>query len=55
VVGSAVRAFVQNEEKAAIIESEYSRHVAVVVESVMKTPVKFLNVLPNPTSEWSSR
>ena len=39
-----VRVFVETEEKAAIIESEYSWHVAVIVESVMRTPVKFVNV-----------
>jgi hypothetical protein len=46
-----VRVFVDNEEKAAIIESEYSWHVAVIVESVMKTPVKFVNVLPKNPSD----
>ena len=51
VVEYTVRVFVETEEKAAIIESEYSWHVAVIVESVMKTPVKFVNVLPKDPSD----
>lgn len=51
VVEYTVRVFVEDEEKAAIIESEYSWHVAVIVESVMKTPVEFVNVLPKNLSD----
>ena len=35
----------------AIVGSEYSWHVAVVVESVLKQPVKRVNVLPKNTSQ----
>ena len=51
IVHNTVRVFVENEEKAAIVESVYSWHVAVVVENVMRTPVKFVNVLPKYRSD----
>jgi hypothetical protein len=46
-----VEVFVQNENTAAIVGTEYSWHVAVIVESVLKTPVKRVNVLPKNLSE----
>jgi hypothetical protein len=46
-----VDVFVQNEDMAAIVGSEYSWHVAVVVESVLKKPVKRVNVLPKNASQ----
>jgi hypothetical protein len=42
--------FVQNEDTAAIVGTEYSWHVAVVVESVLKEPVKRVNVWPRNLS-----
>jgi hypothetical protein len=44
VDNKTVRVFADNAEKAAIIASEYSWHIAVIVESVMKTPVKSVYV-----------
>ena len=46
VKNQIVDVFVQNEDTAAIVGTEYSWHVAVVVENVLKQPVKRVNVLP---------
>jgi hypothetical protein len=46
VVEKMVSIFVENEDRAAIIASEYGWHVAVIVESVMRTPVAQVKVLP---------
>lgn len=46
VKNGVVDVFVQNEDTAVIVDAEYSWHVAVVVESVLKRPVKRVNVLP---------
>ncbi len=46
-----VDVFVRNEDTAAIVGTEYSWHVAVVVESVLKKPVKRVNVLPKNLSQ----
>jgi hypothetical protein len=46
-----VDVFVQNEVTAAIVGSEYSWHVAVIVESVLKQSVERVNVLPKNTSQ----
>ena len=45
-----VSIFVQNENCAAVIESEYRWHLALIVESVLKKPIKFVNVLPKALS-----
>jgi hypothetical protein len=45
-----VEVFVQNEDTAAIVGTDYSWHLAVVVESVLKKPVKQVNVLPSNPS-----
>jgi hypothetical protein len=50
VENEIVEVFVQNEDTAAIVGTEYSWHVAVVVESVLKKPVKRVNVLPRNLS-----
>jgi hypothetical protein len=50
VQNEIVDVFVQNEDTAAIVGTEYSWHVAVVVESVLKKPVKRVNVLPRNLS-----
>ena len=51
VDNDTVDIFVQNEDTAAIVCTGYSWHVAVVVESVMKKPVKCVNVLPKNLSQ----
>jgi hypothetical protein len=51
VENEIVEVFVQNEDTAAIVGTEYSWHVAVVVESVLKKPVKHVNVLPRNFSQ----
>ena len=51
VDNDTVDIFVQNEDTAAIVCIGYSWHVAVVVESVMKKPVKCVNVLPKNLSQ----
>jgi hypothetical protein len=43
--------FVQNEDTAAVVGTEYSWHVAVAVESVLKKTVKRVNVLPKSLSQ----
>jgi hypothetical protein len=50
VENEIVDVFVQNEDTAAIVGTEYSWHVAVVVESVLKKSVKSVNVLPRDLS-----
>jgi hypothetical protein len=50
VENEIVDVFVQNEDTAAIVGTGYSWHVAVVVESVLKKPVKRVNVLPKNLS-----
>ena len=50
VENEIVDVFVQNEDTAAIVGTEYGWHVAVVVESVLKKPVKRVNVLPKNLS-----
>jgi hypothetical protein len=50
VENEIVEVFVQNEDAAAIVGTQYSWHVAVVVESVLKKPVKRVNVLPKNLS-----
>jgi hypothetical protein len=51
IVQHTVCVFVENDERAAIIESVYSWHVAVIVESVMRTPVRLVNVLSKYSSD----
>ena len=51
VENDIVVVFVQNEDTAAIVGTEYSWHVAVAVESVLKKPVKRVNVLPKNLSQ----
>jgi hypothetical protein len=50
VENEIVDVFVQNEDTAAIVGTEYGWHVAVVVEGVLKKPVKDVNVLPKDLS-----
>jgi hypothetical protein len=50
VENEIVDVFVQNEDTAAIVGTEYSWHVAVVVESVLKKSVKSVNALPRDLS-----
>jgi hypothetical protein len=51
VENEIVAVYVQNEDAAAIVGAEYSWHVAVAVESVLKKPVKGVNVLPKNFSQ----
>jgi hypothetical protein len=51
VKNEMVDVFVQNEDTAAIVGTEYSWHVAVVVESVLKKSVRRVNVLPKNPSQ----
>jgi hypothetical protein len=44
--GNVASLFVESEDRASAIEAEYSWHVAVIIESVLKSPVKSVNVLP---------
>ena len=46
VANDTVDVFVRDENTAAIVGTEYSWHVAVVVENVLRTPVRRVNVLP---------
>jgi hypothetical protein len=47
--------FVETEDRASAIEAEYSWHVAVIIESVLKMPVKSVNVLPKNLSNSQMR
>jgi hypothetical protein len=47
IVQHTVCVFVENDERAAM----YSWHVAVIVESVMRTPVRLVNVLSKYSSD----
>jgi hypothetical protein len=47
--------FVENEDVAGIINAEYSWHIAVIVESILKTPVRFVSVLPKDFSKSQVR
>ena len=51
VENNVVNVFVENEEAAEIVSTEYSWHVAVVVESVLRTSVKRVSVLPKSHSQ----
>ena len=51
VENEIVEIFVQNEDTAAIVGTEYGWHVAVAVESVLKKPVKRVTVLPKNLSQ----
>jgi len=55
VDGDVINVFVENENRAAEIEAKYSWHVAVIVESVLKRPVKLVNVLPKDFSDSRPR
>jgi hypothetical protein len=46
-----VEVFVKDEDTAAVVGTEYSWHVAVIVENVLKKPVKRVNVLSKDTSQ----
>ena len=52
---NVVSLFVETEDRASVITTEYSWHVAVIVESVLKTPVKSVNVLPKDFSNSQVR
>jgi len=45
-----VDVFVRDEETATIVGTEYSWHVAVIVENVLRRPVRRVNVLPKNLS-----
>jgi hypothetical protein len=49
VENDAVEVFVQNEDTAAIVGSQYGWHLAV--ESVLKKPVRHVTVLPKNLSQ----
>jgi hypothetical protein len=51
VENGMVNVFVRNADTAEIVGTEYSWHVAVVVESVLRTPVKRVSVLPKSLSQ----
>jgi hypothetical protein len=51
VANESVDVFVQDEDAAAIVGTQYGWHVAVAVESVLKKPVKRVNVLPKNLSQ----
>jgi hypothetical protein len=43
--------FVENEHIAGVIDAEYGWHIAVIVENILDTPVRFVNVLPRNFSD----
>jgi hypothetical protein len=47
--------FVENEDTAGVIDADYSWHIAVIVESILKTPVRFVSVLPRNFSDRQVR
>jgi hypothetical protein len=51
VENDVVEVFVQNEDTAAIVGTQYAWHLAVAVESVLKQPVKHVTVLPKSLSQ----
>ena len=55
VVKETAHIFVESEEKAAIVESEYSWHVAIIVESIMKKRIKYVTVGSKSHSERQAR
>ena len=40
---------------AGVIDADYSWHIAVIVESILKTPVRFVSVLPRNFSDRQVR
>jgi hypothetical protein len=46
--------YVDNERKAALIEAHYGWHVSVAVESILKLPIKAVQVLPRDFSDSAS-
>jgi hypothetical protein len=46
--------YVRNENKAAFIEAHYGWHVSVAVESILKLPIKAVQVLPRDFSDSPS-
>jgi hypothetical protein len=51
VENDIVEVFVESEDTAAIVGAQYAWHLAVAVESVLKRPVKRVNVLPKSLSQ----
>jgi hypothetical protein len=51
VENDIVEVFVESEDAAAIVGTQYAWHLAVAVESVLKKPVKRVNVLPKSLSQ----
>jgi hypothetical protein len=41
-----INVVVQGQVRAEAIEANYSLHVAIVAESILRHPIKFVNVLP---------
>jgi hypothetical protein len=55
VDNKTVSLFVDNEDRARLINTEYSWHVAVIVESILKAPVRFVNVVPREARNAQAR
>jgi len=51
VENEGVEVFVQSEDTAAIVGTQYAWHLAVAVESVLKQPVRHVTVLPKSLSQ----
>ena len=51
VANETVDVFVQDEDAAATVGAQYGWHVAAAVASVLKKPVKRVNVLPKNLSQ----
>ena len=51
VADKTVYVFVENEDIAGVIDAEYGWHIAVIVENILKTPVRFVSVLPRNFSD----
>ena len=51
VENEGVEVFVQSEDTAAIVGTQYAWHLAVAVESVLEQPVRHVTVLPKSLSQ----
>ncbi len=45
-----VSIFVESEDSAVVIETQYSSHLVLIVESVLKKPIKYVKVFSKNSS-----
>lgn len=55
IQGKTARVFVRSEHVAAQVSLNYATHIAIAIESVLKRPIRSVNVLPRRfcgTQNW---